>query len=270
LPNLSIHWINPASTYEFIGCQHSPGKIHPPSRYLHDSPINLYIYKKSTKELFMQGRLVVFEGVEGCGKTTQVKRSQLWLTQFLTQSGVSTPNLITTREPGGTDLCQSIRQLLLTPTAEPMQDRTELLLYAADRAQHVEGFLRPHLQAGSLILCDRYTDSTTAYQGYGRGLDRGLIDQLNHIATGGLKSDLTLWLDVDVEIGLARAKNRGAADRIEQATLAFHQRVQKGFAQLHQDHPDRIIRIAASGTEDQVWQTIQTELLPRLKTWYTL
>jgi dTMP kinase len=217
----------------------------------------------------MQGRLIVFEGVEGCGKTTQLKRSQTWLTQFFAQSAVS-PSILTTREPGGTELCQSIRQILLTPTAESLHSTTELLLYAADRAQHVESLLKPHLASGALILCDRYTDSTIAYQGYGRGLDRGLIDQLNHIATGGLKSDLTLWLDVDVEIGLARAKNRGAADRIEQATLAFHQRVQKGFAQLHQDHPDRIIRISASGTEEQVWQNIQTELLPRLKTWYTL
>jgi dTMP kinase len=219
----------------------------------------------------MQGRLVVFEGVEGCGKTTQVKRSQVWLTQFLAQSNVSNPAPLLTREPGGTEMGQSIRQLLLNPAVtEPMQDRTELLLYAADRAQHVEGFLRPHLQSGALILCDRYTDSTIAYQGYGRGLDRILIDQLNHIATSGLQSDLTLWLDVDVEIGLARAKKRGEVDRIEQATLAFHQRVQQGFAQLHQDYPDRIVRIEASGTEDQVWQNILSALTPRLKNWYSI
>jgi dTMP kinase len=216
----------------------------------------------------MQGRLVVFEGVEGCGKTTQLNRSQTWLTQFFAQSAVSPP-LLTTREPGGTEICQSIRQLLLTPTPEPLHPSTELLLYTADRAQHVEGYLKPHLASGAFILCDRYTDSTIAYQGYGRGLDRQLIDQLNRIATGGLQSNLTLWLDIDVEIGLARAKNRGAADRIEQATLAFHQRVQQGFAHLHKDHPDRILRIEASGTEEQVCQNIQTQLLPHLQLWYT-
>jgi dTMP kinase len=219
----------------------------------------------------MQGRLVVFEGVEGCGKTTQLKRSQTWLTKFLLESDVPIPEPISTRQPGGTEVGQSIRQLLLNPAlTEPMQDRTELLLYAADRAQHIEGFLKPNLATGAILLCDRYTDSTIAYQGYGRGLDRSLIDQLNQIATGGLQSDLTLWLDVDVEIGLARAQKRGEVDRIEQATLAFHQRVQQGFAQLHQDHPDRILRIPASGTKDQVWETIQAQLMQRLKTWYSL
>jgi dTMP kinase len=217
----------------------------------------------------MQGRLVVFEGVEGCGKTTQVKRSQLWLTDLLQGNDVSSSTpLVVTREPGGTELCQSIRKLLLTPsTEEPMQDRTELLLYAADRAQHVEGLLMPQLASGALILCDRYTDSTVAYQGYGRGLDRSLIDQLNHIATGGLQSDLTLWLDVDVEVGLARAQRRGARDRIEQATLAFHQRVQRGFAQLAQAHPQRIIRIDASRSEAEVTEQVQTILAARIKTW---
>ncbi|MBW4516377.1 MAG: dTMP kinase [Timaviella obliquedivisa GSE-PSE-MK23-08B] len=217
----------------------------------------------------MQGRLLVFEGVEGCGKTTQVKRSQVWLTELLrSNKALSSMPLIVTREPGGTDLCQSIRQLLLTPsTQEPMQDRTELLLYAADRAQHVEGLLKPQLALGALILCDRYTDSTIAYQGYGRGLDRSLIDQLNQIATGGLQSDLTLWLDVDVEIGLARAQQRGGRDRIEQATIAFHQRVQQGFTQLAQAYPQRIVRIDASRTEAEVFDQVQAVLATRIKTW---
>lgn len=220
----------------------------------------------------MQGRLVVFEGVEGCGKTTQVKRSQVWLTDlFLTSSALSSTPLLVTREPGGTELCQAIRHLLLAPsTAEPMHDRTELLLYAADRAQHVEGLLKPQLDLGTLILCDRYTDSTVAYQGYGRGLDRSLIDQLNQIATGGLQSDLTLWLDVDVEVGLARAHQRGVRDRIEQATLAFHQRVQYGFAQLAQTYPQRIVRIDASCSEAEVAEQVQAVLAARIKIWCEL
>jgi dTMP kinase len=208
----------------------------------------------------MNGRLVVFEGVEGCGKTTQVKRSQDWLrAQGMTA--------IVTREPGGTDLGQEIRRLLLTPTPEAMQDRTELLLYAADRAQHVEGMLKPQLAAGALILCDRFTDSTVAYQGYGRGLDRGLIDQLNQIATGGLQSDLTLWLDVEVIIGLERAQRRGERDRIEQATLDFHQRVQQGFSELAQANPQRMVRIDASQDEATVAAAIQQVLGDRLARW---
>ncbi len=206
----------------------------------------------------MPGKLIVFEGVEGCGKTSQIKRSQTWLQDSLRDQPL---NLVVTREPGGTELCQSIRQLLLQPTAEPIHATTELLLYAADRAQHVTHFLQPHLSRGALILCDRYTDSTIAYQGYGRGLDRRLIDQLNQIATQGLSSDLTLWLDVDVEIGLTRAKQRsGGGDRIEQATLEFHYQVQQGFQALARDYPDRIVRIDASLSELQVFEQIQTVL----------
>jgi dTMP kinase len=223
----------------------------------------------------MSGRLVVFEGVEGCGKTTQIARLQAWLQDSgflapLQKQGVLS-QLVVTREPGGTSLGKEIRRLLLHPTVEekPMQYRTELLLYAADRAQHVEGFLKPHLAQGALILCDRYTDSTIAYQGYGRGLDRALIDQLNAIATHGLTSDLTLWLDVDVEIGLARAQRRGTCDRMEQAQLEFHRRVQQGFTELAQHYPDRIVRIDASPDEQSVAQQIQAVIQPRLAEWYS-
>lgn len=222
----------------------------------------------------MRGRLIVFEGVEGCGKTTQIKQLQHWLKetgvfeQLLLKGKVS--QLVVTREPGGTPLGQEIRQLLLHPTTdEPIQNQTELLLYAADRAQHVEGFLAPHLAEGALILCDRYTDSTVAYQGYGRGLDRSLIDQLNTIATGGLESDLTLWLDVDVEIGLNRARQRGAHDRMEQATLAFHQRVQQGFRELAQAFPQRIVRIDASPNEQTVADQIQAIVQQKFAEWYS-
>ncbi|MCL6433033.1 MAG: dTMP kinase [Leptolyngbyaceae cyanobacterium HOT.MB2.61] len=219
------------------------------------------------------GKFIVFEGVEGCGKTTQLQRSQQWLVESgwlaLLQSKGYLQEVVTTREPGGTELGAAVRQILLEqPTQEPIQDRTELLLYAADRAQHVEGFLRPHLAKGSLILCDRYIDSTIAYQGYGRGLDLTLIDQLNQIATGGLVSDLTLWLDLDVEIGLARTRQRGTRDRIEQADLAFHQRVQQGFTELAHAHPHRITRINASGSETEVAGQIQQALTQRLEEWY--
>lgn len=220
------------------------------------------------------GKLIVFEGIEGCGKTTQIERSRHWLiesgwlTKLQTQRGVR--DLILTREPGGTALGQGIRQLLLHTHTEPIHDRTELLLYAADRAQHVEGFLRPHLETGAVILCDRYTDSTVAYQGYGRGLDFALIEQLNHIATQGLKSDLTLWLDLDVEEGLARMQQRGKRDRIEQASLEFHQRVRQGFAQLADSEPERFVRIDASGSEFEVADRITAALSQALTRWYEI
>lgn len=226
----------------------------------------------------MQGRLIVFEGVEGSGKTTQIQQVYSWLHNSgtfaqLSQQGYFS-QLILTREPGGTELGKAIRQLLLTPPAaaglEEMQDRTELLLYAADRSQHVEAMLKPLLANGALILCDRYTDSTVAYQGYGRGLDRDLINQLNQIATSGLKSDLTLWLDLDVQLGLERAQRRAAQDRIEQADLSFHQRVQQGFAQLAQTEPERIIRIDAGLESEQVTQQIQQILSQYFQTWFPL
>lgn len=220
----------------------------------------------------MDGKLIVFEGIEGCGKTTQLQRSRLWLetSGWLTKLHPegSIKELVVTREPGGTTLGARIRELLLHTHHETIANRTELLLYAADRAQHVERFLRPHLEKGALILCDRYTDSTVAYQGYGRGLDLALIDQLNQIATGGLKSDLTLWLDLDVEEGLARMQQRGKQDRIEQANLEFHHRVQQGFAYLAETEPDRVRRIDASGTELDVAERVEAALSQALTRWF--
>lgn len=217
----------------------------------------------------MRGKLIVFEGVEGSGKTTQLQRCLDWLQGSHLRSAVGeTIPLALTREPGGTALGIGLRQLLLESSASPLQDRAELLMYAADRAQHVEELLEPQLARGTIILCDRYTDSTVAYQGYGRGLDLALIEQLNQIATGGLQSDLTLWLDIDAEVGLQRAKKRGSADRIEQADLDFHRRVQQGFTQLAASHPDRIIRIDASKSEQEVHLAIQEILRQKLSTWF--
>lgn len=221
----------------------------------------------------MRGKLIVFEGVEGCGKTTQLKRSQQWFVdsgwQSLLQAKGYVSKLVTTREPGGTELGSKVRQLLLeqAPT-ETMQSRTELLLYAADRAQHVDGYLAPHLIQGTLVLCDRYTDSTIAYQGYGRGIDLTLITQLNDIATGGLESDLTLWLDLDAETGLARTRQRGTLDRIEQADVSFHHRVQQGFTALAQRYSQRITRIDASLSEAEVAEQIQSVLDQKFAEWY--
>jgi dTMP kinase len=198
----------------------------------------------------VKGKLIVFEGVEGCGKTTQLNRLQQWL---------QPRPVAVTRQPGGTELGRELRRLLLDERAGcPIQERAELFLYAADRSQHVEEFLKPQLAAGAIVLCDRYTDSTVAYQGYGRGLSLAEVETLNQIATGGLESDLTLWLDVDVGVGLARTRRRGAADRMEQADLAFHRRVREGYAALALAHPQRIVRVDASLSEDEVAEQIQT------------
>jgi dTMP kinase len=177
-----------------------------------------------------RGRFVVLEGIDGCGKTTQLQA----LRQWLPSSGLMAPGarLVVSREPGGTALGQALRELLLHPPqgVQPLP-RAELLLYAADRAQHVEALLLPALQAGDWLLCDRFTGSTAAYQGYGRGLPLALIDTLESLATGGLQADLTLWLDVSLAESRRRRGGR-PADRIEAAGEVFQTRVADGFATL--------------------------------------
>ncbi len=208
----------------------------------------------------MTGQFIVFEGIDGCGKTTQLRRLQRWLTQPNWPLGMLQPpcHIVATKEPGATQLGQALRQLLLTPNETEVMDPTaELLLYAADRAQHVACQLKPELEAGAWVLCDRYEDSTWAYQGLGRGLDLSLIEQLNCIATGGLQADLTLWMDLDPELTQQRLRDRGAADRMEQAEDAFHQRVRQGFSQLAERYGDRLVRIDADGDEDTVARRIQ-------------
>ncbi|MEL7085616.1 MAG: dTMP kinase, partial [Cyanobacteria bacterium J06597_1] len=168
-----------------------------------------------------QGYFITLEGGEGAGKTTLRDR----LAERLTQLGHS---CLCTREPGGTEVGRTLRSLLLQ--GGDLAIETELLLYAADRAEHVASTIGPALQAGQVVLCDRFTDSTVAYQGYGRQLDLAVIEQLNRIATGGLTPHLTLWLDIPVREGLQRARTRAqqtyeSLDRLEQAAIAFHERL---------------------------------------------
>ncbi|MEG3941549.1 MULTISPECIES: dTMP kinase [unclassified Microcoleus] len=212
----------------------------------------------------MKGKFIVFEGGEGAGKTTQMQR----LIHWLQSSCYLKVGLVATREPGGTELGKQLRHLLLKQdSGELVSEMAELLMYAADRAQHVETFLKPELSKGTIVLCDRFTDSTIAYQGYGRGLKLNLIKQLNEIATGGLQSDLTLWLDIDVEAGLARVRARGERDRMEQADLNFHRLVQQGFGELAEEHKSRIVRINGDRSEDEVAQEIQAIVTRRLEDW---
>lgn len=210
----------------------------------------------------MKGQFIVFEGIEGGGKSSQIEKTQQWLAA----GGLGrVVEVVPTREPGGTELGQQLRSLLLHHQTYDLDDHSELLLYAADRAQHVNQFLKPHLEQGKIILCDRFVDSTIAYQGYGRGLNLELIAQLNQIAACGLESHLTLWLDVAVETGLERVKKRGKRDRVEQADLAFHHRVRDGYVRLAQQFPQRIVRIDANQSPPAVQQDIQTVLSAHFK-----
>ncbi|MFO8237598.1 MAG: dTMP kinase [Prochlorococcaceae cyanobacterium] len=178
----------------------------------------------------LPGRFLVLEGIDGCGKSTQLERLRSWLPHSgLIPAGC---RLVVTREPGGTALGMALRQLLLHPPGEAAPvNRAELLLYAADRAQHVEQTIHPALAAGHWVLSDRFSGSTAAYQGYGRGLPLDLIELLEQVATDGLRPDLTLWLD----LSLAESRRRrggSPGDRIEAAGDAFLEAVARGFAEL--------------------------------------
>jgi len=203
-----------------------------------------------------RGRFLVLEGIDGCGKTTQLEQLRVWLPQSgLMPAGAE---LLVTREPGGTELGQALRQLLLHPPGDAAPGTTaELLLYAADRAQHVQQRIEPALAAGHWVLSDRFSGSTAAYQGYGRGLPLPLIDQLATIATAGLRPDLTLWLDLPLAESLAR-RGRRPADRIEASGEAFLQRVCDGFAQLAQQ--PGWCRIAADQPVDVVGAAIRAAI----------
>ena len=198
-----------------------------------------------------RGKFITFEGGEGCGKSTQIKR----LKEALEKDGVE---VVLTREPGGTWLSEEIRHLIKDQDTDAPCDRSELLLFLAARAQLVRNVIRPALEAGKWVLSDRFSDSTLAYQGYGRGLPLDDLRQMNDFACEGLKPDLTLLLDVDPDVSRARMRSREAAtnttaDRMERAGEEFHARLRNGFAALAKAEPDRIVTIDANGTPDEVW-----------------
>lgn len=197
----------------------------------------------------MSGCFITFEGVEGCGKSTQI--TLLW--EYLVEAGY---DVIVTREPGGTPIAEAIRGVLLNPDHDGMGSTAELLLYAAARAQHIYEKIAPALAAGQIVLCDRFADSTTAYQGAGRGLHADLLQTLNEIATGGVWPDCTLLIDVPVAVGLERARNRGRKDRIEQESIDFHGRVREGFLALASAETDRIRLIPGEAPVEEVHQMI--------------
>lgn len=200
---------------------------------------------------------ITFEGPDGSGKTTQVAP----LSEFLTRLGFQ---VLITREPGGTVIGDQIRQVLADLKNTGMHPRSETLLFLAARAQLVEQVIKPHLAEGHVVLCDRYADSTMAYQGYGHQNDLDQINSLINFATGGLKPDLTLLLDVGAEAGLKRKVEGNEWNRLDAYSLEFHQRVRNGYAELARAEPERWYVIDADQPADRVQETIRQVVQSRL------
>ena len=203
-------------------------------------------------------RLVSFEGGDGSGKSTQLRL----LEGYLSSHGRA---CLSTREPGGTNLGKMIRKVLLEVGDERISSQTELFLYLADRAQHVQEVIQPAMASGRMVLCDRFTDSTLAYQGYGRGVDLDMLRQMTDIASRGITPDLTFLLDCPAEVGLSRTAQRvleptlrkGREDRFESESVDFHERVRKGFLELARAEPKRIYVIAAARAIEEVHEEIK-------------
>ena len=207
----------------------------------------------------VNGTLISFEGPEGAGKSSVLEA----ILPLLEEKGIP---FITTREPGGVDIAEKIRQVILDPDHTSMDAKTELLLYIASRRQHLVERVLPALAAGKVVLMDRFIDSSVAYQGYGRGLSVEDIEWLNQFATDGLKPDLTLYFDLDVEEGLARiAKNREReVNRLDLEGLELHQKVRQGYLALSEKEPERIVKIDASQSFEAVFADVLAVLENRL------
>ena len=212
-----------------------------------------------------QGKLISFEGIEGCGKSTQIRLAA----DFLEKQGLK---VLATREPGATPMGREIRRLLLSPDFSPAA-MTELFLYLADRREHVQKLICPYLERGCQVLVDRYVDSTWVYQGYARKGDLDLITRLNKLVTGGIFPQRTFLFDCPPELGLQRARSRnvtdgsqGNEDRFEQLDIAFHQRVREGFLQLAREYPERFIILDAS----REMQTIHVQVSRVLRDLYVI
>ncbi len=202
---------------------------------------------------------ITLEGPEGSGKTSQMPA----LAEYLRNAGY---DVVVTREPGGTAVGDQIREVLMNLKNVEIVPRTEILLFLAARAQHVEGLIRPSLQAGKVVLCDRFSDSTLAYQGYGHKTDLDTLRFLLDFSTGGLKPDLTLLLDVPVLSGLERKRDNGAEwNRLDAYAEAFHKRVRSGYQELAQAEPERWVTIDATQDKASVQEEMRQVVIKRLK-----
>ena len=202
----------------------------------------------------MRGLFITFEGGEGSGKTTQIQKLKEWF-----ELNIESANLCLTREPGGTIQAESIRALLLNGAASKWQPATEAMMMSASRHEHVIHVIEPALVRGDIVICDRFTDSTHVYQGYVGGVDNALLDGLDQLSCQGLVPDLTLFLDMDSNAGLARTTQRGSAEsRFESKGAAFHQNVRQGFVERAEKYPDRIAKIDAAKPADAVTMDVIT------------
>jgi dTMP kinase len=198
---------------------------------------------------------ITFEGPDGSGKTTQVKR----LVEHLRDGGCG---VLAVREPGGTAISEQIRDVLHSLDNREMQPRTEILLYCAARAQLVEQIIRPHLETGGVVICDRYADSTLAYQGYGRGLNLPTLRMILDFATGGLKPDITFYLDLDAEAGLGRKRVGGDEwNRMDDLAVEFHRRVRAGYLEMMEQEPARWVVVGAARKPEtiaeEIWDIVE-------------
>jgi dTMP kinase len=201
---------------------------------------------------------ITLEGPEGSGKTSQLPA----LVEFLRGAGY---DIVVTREPGGTAVGDQIRAVLMNLNNQSIVPRTEVLLFLAARAQHVEELIRPALAAGKVVLCDRYGDSTLAYQGFGHRTDLKTLQTLLDFSTGGLKPDLTLLVDVPVEVGMARKRaNSSEWNRLDAYDLAFHERVRQGYFALAEAEPDRWVIIDATEEKEKVQVALRRAIMSRL------
>lgn len=212
----------------------------------------------------MKGTFITFEGIEGSGKSTQIAL----FADYLTARGV---RHVLTREPGGTPIGDQIRKILLDPANRALDPAAELLLYASSRAQHLREIILPALAGGANVLCDRFSDATLAYQGYGRGLDIEMIRALDRIVTEGMRPDLTLLFDIEAASGVARARGRNnsrgleAEARFENEELAFHERVRQGYLALVAQEPERIQVVDASPSPEAIQAKVRKIVDERLR-----
>ena len=200
----------------------------------------------------MRGLFITLEGGDGAGKSTQIRNIE----RFFEEKGLV---VVHTREPGGTPISEKLRNILLDNSNTEMADVTEMMIYAASRAQNVREFILPALERGEIVICDRFVDSSIAYQAYGRELG-DMVGIVNHYATGGLTPDITFWLDIDPQAGKIRAAKAGDLDRLELEQMDFHYRVYDGYKRLAEDDPGRVKRIDASDTVDNIKDAIYAHL----------
>lgn len=200
----------------------------------------------------MKGLFITLEGGDGAGKSTQIRNIE----SFFAEKGLV---VMHTREPGGTAIGEKLRAIVLDRENSEMDDVTEMLIYAASRAQHVREVILPALEEGKAVICDRFTDSSIAYQGYGRELGEQ-VAEVNARATGGLEPDITFWMDLDPELGRERVRRGGEPDRLEREESDFHYRLYEGYKALASKHPERIKRIDASASIEEIRDEIYSYL----------